>query len=258
VLVLFGLLMVSPLLFAIYTSLERPEDYLHLVSLDQLTFDNYQYVFTHAPIARWYLNTALVTGCIVLGAVTLNTMAGYALARIDFPGRRLVFLLVLAVLMVPLQAYLIPLYLMVTQIGWLNSYQALIIPFLISPFLIFLMRQSFRGLPQDLEDAAAVDGAGRLVTFVRIAVPLSVTAIATQALLAATWTWNSFMIPVTMTNQKDYFVLTVGLNSLQSQFYTLPTIQMAGAVLLTIPVVIMFVLFQRFIVPSLATAGIRG
>jgi multiple sugar transport system permease protein len=160
--------------------------------------------------------------------------------------------------MVPLQAYLIPLYLMVAQLGWLNSYLALTIPFIVNTFLIFLMRQSFQALPVDLEDAAAVDGASRFTTFMRIAVPLTLTAIATQAMLAATWTWNSFLIPVTMTTDKDYFVLTVGLNSLQSQFYTLPTVQMAGVVLLTIPVVAMFVVFQRFVVPSLATTGLRG
>lgn len=250
--------MLSPLLFALYTSLEAPSDYLTLVGPDRLTLQNYQYVIDNAPIVRWYANTTFVTICMVLGAVGVNTAAGYALARIDFPGRRPIFLLVLAILMVPLQAYLIPLYLIVAQLGWLNSYQALIVPFIVNPFLVFLMRQSFQGLPKDLEDAAAVDGAGRFTIFLRIAVPLTMTGIATQAILAGTWTWNSFVIPVTMTTDKDLFVLTVGLNSLQSRFYTLPTIQMAGAVLLTIPVVVMFVAFQRYIVPSVASTGIKG
>jgi multiple sugar transport system permease protein len=250
--------MLSPLLFALYTSLEAPSDYMTLVGADRLTLQNYEYVITNAPILRWYANTVFVTVCMVLGAVGVNTAAGYALARIDFPGRQPLFLLILAILMVPLQAYLIPLYLMVAQLGWLNSYQALIVPFVVNPFLVFLMRQSFQALPKDLEDAAAVDGASRFTTFIRIAVPLTMTGIATQAILAGTWTWNSFVIPVTMTTDKDLFVLTVGLNSLQSRFYTLPTIQMAGAVLLTIPVVVMFVAFQRYIVPSLASTGIRG
>lgn len=250
--------MLSPLLFALYTSLEAPSDYMTLVGPDRLTLQSYEYVITNAPILRWYANTIFVTVCMVLGAVGVNTAAGYALARIDFPGRRPLFLLILAILMVPLQAYLIPLYLMVAQLGWLNSYQALIVPFIVNPFLVFLMRQSFQALPKDLEDAAAVDGANRFTTFIRIAVPLTMTGIATQAILAGTWTWNSFVIPVTMTTDKDLFVLTVGLNSLQSRFYTLPTIQMAGAILLTIPVVVMFVAFQRYIVPSLASTGIRG
>lgn len=254
----FGLLMAAPLLFAGYVSLLRPEDHLRLVGIDCLTLDNYRYVVEHAPIVRWYLNTAFVTGAVTLGAVIVNTLAGYALARLPFRGRRGAFLVVLAVLMVPLQAYLIPLYLLLAGLGWLDSYAALIIPFVVNPFLIFLIRQAASTLPVELEDAAAVDGAGRFVTFLRIGVPLLVTAIATQAILAATWTWNSFMAPVTFTTDRDLYVLTVGLNSIQSQFYTLPTVQMAGVVLLTIPVVAMFLIFQRYVVPSLATTGIRG
>lgn len=256
-LALFGAIMLAPLLFALYTSLQDPADYLTLVGPNRMTLANYKFVITHAPIAKWYFNTAFVTACTILGAVTVNTMAGYALSRIKFPGRRFIFLVVLAILMVPFQAYLIPLYLIVARLGWLNSYQALIVPFIFNPFLVFFVRQSYETLPQELEDAAAVDGAGRITIFLRIAVPLSLTAITTQAVLSGTWTWNAFMVPVTMTTDRDYYVLTVGLNSLQSQYYTLPTVQMAGVMLLTIPVIVMFVAFQRFIVPSLATTGLR-
>ena len=257
-LMIFGLLMLGPLLFALYTSLESPADYMHLVGFDKLTLSNYRYVIDNAQILRWYFNTAFVTAGVVIGAVVVNTMAGYALARIRFPGRAAAFVIVLAVLMVPLQAILIPLYLLIARFGWLNSYQALMVPFMVNPFLIFLMRQSFQTLPPDLEDAAAVDGAGRFTMFLRIAVPLTLTGIATQAVLAGTWTWNSFMIPVTFTTDPSHYVLTVGLNSLQSQFYTLATVQMAGVVLLTVPVVLMFLVFQRLVVPSVATTGIRG
>lgn len=248
----------GPVLFALYSSFERPADYPRLVPVTHLTLFNYRYVFDNAPVLRWYANTAVVTLGTVLGAIVVNTCAGYALARIRYPGRTLTFLVVLAILMVPLQAILIPLYLLVAQLGWLNSYQALIVPFIANPFLIFLMRQSFQTLPADLEEAAAIDGAGRFRTFFRVAVPLTMSGIATQAVLAGTWSWNSFMIPVTFTNDPNHYVMTVGLNSLQSQFYTLTTVQMAGVVLLTVPIVIMFVAFQRLIVPSFATAGIRG
>jgi multiple sugar transport system permease protein len=253
-----ALVMVAPLLYALYMSLTPAREYPHVVSPAHLTLANYRYVFTHAPVGRWYVNTLFVTAGVVLGSVLVNTMAGYALARVRFPGRTVAFLIVLAVLMVPLQAILIPLYLLVARLGWLNSYEALIVPFIVNPFLIFLMRQSFSTLPPELEDAAAVDGAGRLTTFARIAVPLTLTGIATQAMLAGTWTWNSFMIPVTFTTDKSHFVLTVGLNTLQSQFYTLATVQLAGVVVLTLPVVFMFLAFQRLIVPSMATVGIRG
>jgi multiple sugar transport system permease protein len=258
VLAIGALIAIGPVLFALYTSFELPADYPRIVSVTQLTLWNYRYVFENAPVLRWYVNTAFVTFGVVLGAVVVNTMAGYALARIRYPGRALTFLVVLAILMVPLQAILIPLYLLVAQLGWLNSYQALIIPFIANPFLIFLMRQSFMNVPTDLEDAAAIDGAGRFKSFLKVAVPLTMAGIATQAILAGTWTWNSFMIPVTFTTDPNHYMMTVGLNSLQSQFYTLTTVQMAGVVLLTVPIVLMFVAFQRLIVPSFATAGIRG
>jgi multiple sugar transport system permease protein len=248
----------GPIMFALYTSFEKPADYPSLISFGRLTLWNYRYVFDNAPVLRWYANTAFVTLGVVLGAVLVNTFAGYALARIRFPGRTVTFVVVLAILMVPLQAILIPLYLLVAQLGWLNSYQSLIVPFIANPFLIFLMRQSFQALPAELEEAAVIDGAGRFRSFLKIAVPLTMSGIATQAVLAGTWTWNSFMIPVTFTTDPDHYMMTVGLNSLQSQFYTLTTVQMAGVVLLTVPIVVMFVAFQRLIVPSFATAGIRG
>jgi multiple sugar transport system permease protein len=257
-LIAFGLVMLVPLLFVLYVSLLPASSYPGVVGPGGWTFDNYVYVFQHAPVGRWYLNTAIVTLCVVAGAVIVNTLAGWALARFRFRGKGLVFLAIVAILMIPLQAYLIPLYLQVVDLGWLNTFQALIIPFLANPLLIFLMRQSFSTLPKELEEAAAIDGAGRFRTFLQVGVPLTVTAIATQAILSATWTWNGFLVPVTFTNDKDMFMLTVGLNSLQAQNYTLPTVQMAGVVLLTVPVVGMFLIFQRFIVPSLASTGIKG
>lgn len=258
VLVVGAMIAFGPMLFALYTSFELPADYPRLVSINRLTLWNYRYVFDHAPVLRWYANTAFVTVGVVVGAVVVNTLAGYALARIRFPGRTVTFMIVLGILMVPLQAILIPLYLLVAQLGWLNSYQSLIVPFIANQFLIFLMRQSFQMLPVDLEEAAVIDGAGRFRSFLKIAVPLTMSGIATQAILAGTWTWNSFMIPVTFTTDPDHYMMTVGLNSLQSQFYTLTTVQMAGVVLLTVPIVVMFAAFQRLIVPSFATAGIRG
>jgi multiple sugar transport system permease protein len=249
---------IAPVLFALYTSLEAPADYPRIVSLGRLTLYNYRYVFDNAPVLHWYANTAFITAGVVIGAVMVNTLAGYALARLRFPGRAISFAIVLAVLAVPLQAVLIPLYLLVAQLGWLNSYQSLIVPFTANPFLIFLMRQSFQGVPNDLEEAAVIDGASRMRLLLRVAVPLTMSGIATQAVLAGTWTWNSFMVPVTFTTDPSRYVMTVGLNSLQSQFYTLTTVQMAGVVLLTVPIIVMFVAFQRLIVPSFATAGIRG
>lgn len=258
VLAIFGLVMIAPLVFVLYVSFLAPADYPGIVAPDRLTLDNYVFVFENAPVGRWYLNTLIVTALVVAGTVVVNTLAGWALARLRFPGRTVLFLSIIAILMVPLQAYLIPLYLQIVDLGWLDTYFALVVPFVVNPLLIFLMRQTFRTIPKDLEEAAAIDGAGRFRTFARIGVPLAMTGIATQAILSATWSWNGFLVPVTMTTQPEMYVLTLGLNSLQAQNYTLPTVQMAGVVLLSLPIVAMFLILQRFIVPSLASSGIKG
>jgi multiple sugar transport system permease protein len=258
ILTVFALIMAAPLIFVIYASLLTPPDYFHIVAPDQLTLQNYRYVLQHAAIGRWYLNTLFVTASVIVGAVIVNTMGSWALARFRFTGRQTVFLVVILILLVPIQAYLIPLYLQVVNLGWLNTYWSLIVPFLVNPLLIFLMRQYFSRLPNDLEEAAKIDGANRFKIFLRIGVPLTMTGIATQAILAGTWTWNGFLVPVTFINNPNYFVLTLGLDTLQAQNYTIPTVQMAGVVLLTLPVVVMFLIFQRFIVPSIASSGIKG
>jgi multiple sugar transport system permease protein len=258
ILTVFALIMAAPLIFVIYASLLAPSDYFHIVAPDQLTLRNYSYVLQHAAIGRWYLNTLFVTASVIAGAVIVNTMGSWALARFRFTGRQTVFLVVILILLVPIQAYLIPLYLQVVNLGWLNTYWSLIVPFLVNPLLIFLMRQYFSRLPKDLEEAAEIDGANKFKIFLRIGVPLTMTGIATQAILAGTWTWNGFLVPVTFINNPNYFVLTLGLDSLQAQNYTIPTVQMAGVVLLTLPVVVMFLIFQRFIVPSIASSGIKG
>lgn len=253
-----GLVLLAPLIYALYASFELPRDYGHLVGIDRLTWWNYGQVVTLVPILRWYLNTVVVTAIIMAGNFIVNTPAGYALARLRFRGRNAIFVLILAVMMVPLQAYLIPLYLMVAELQWLNAYQSLTIPFIVYCFFIFLMRQYFLTIPREYDDAAEVDGLGKLGIFFRIGLPLSAPAIVTQAVLGFTMTWNSFLIPVTMTNDKSYFVLTVGLNTLKSQYYDFPTVTMAGVILLTVPVIIVFAFFQKYIVPSLASSGLKG
>jgi multiple sugar transport system permease protein len=253
-----GILLLVPLLYALYASLELPRDYGRLAAPAHLTLWNYGQVVTLVPLLRWYLNTVVVTAIIMAGNFLVNTPAGFALARLEFRGKRVVFILVLTIMMIPLQAYLIPLYLLVAQLGWLNTYASLTVPFVVYCFFIFLMRQYFLTIPREYDDAAEVDGLGKIGTFFRIGVPLSTPALVTQMVLGFTATWNSFLIPVTMTTDRNLFVLTVGLNSLKSQYYDFPTVTMAGVILLTLPVVVVFAVFQRFIVPSVASSGLKG
>jgi multiple sugar transport system permease protein len=247
-----------PLLYALYASFELPKDYGTFVGLGALSARNYGQVVTLVPLLQWYLNTIVVTAIIMAGNFLVNTPAGFALARLNFKGKRAVFVLVLSIMMVPLQAYLIPLYLFVAQLGWLNTYASLTVPFIVYCFFIFLMRQYFSTIPREYDDAAEVDGLGKIGTFLKIGLPLSGPALVTQMVLGFTLTWNSFLIPVTMTTDKSMFVLTVGLNTLKSQYYDFPTVTMAGVILLSVPVIAVFVLFQRSIVPSLASSGVKG
>ncbi|HUI71727.1 MAG TPA: carbohydrate ABC transporter permease [Spirochaetia bacterium] len=255
---LAAVVLLFPLLYSLYASFELPKDFGTLVGPAGLTLWNYAQVVTLVPLMRWYLNTIIVTALIMAGNFLVNTPAGFALARLEFHGKRAVFILILSVMMVPLQAYLIPLYLIVAQLGWLNTYASLTVPFLVYCFFIFLMRQYFVTIPREYDEAAHVDGLGKIGTFLRIGLPLSGPALVIQMVLGFTLTWNSFLIPVTMTTDTSMFVLTVGLNTLKSQYYDFPTVTMAGVILLSVPVILVFILFQRSIVPSLASSGIKG
>ena len=145
ILSIFTLVALLPVVYTIYTSLQFPKDYGRWVGLKNLTLQNYIFVAEKAPISRWYFNTILVTLIVMLANLIMDTLAGYALARFSFPGKNLIFLLVLGVMIVPLQTYLIPLYIMMAQLHWLNSYLALTFPLMVFPFGIFLMRQFFSG-----------------------------------------------------------------------------------------------------------------
>lgn len=254
----FTLVALSPVVYTVYTSLQFPEDYERWVGLGNLTLQNYIFITEKAPIGRWYFNTILVTLIVVLANLVMDTLAGYALARFSFPGKNLIFILVLGVMIVPLQTYLIPLYIMMAQLRWLNSYLALTFPLMIFPFGIFLMRQFFLTIPKELEDAAKVDGLGRLGTLVRIILPISKTPLATLSILSIIWTWNNFILPVTMVNDPDYYVVTVGLNSLKDANFNWPTVTMAGVMYLTIPLTLTFIFLQKYFIKSIATSGLKG
>lgn len=247
-----------PFVFAAYTSLQHPKDYGRLVPLWRLTLENYYQVAQYVPLGRWYFNTAFVTGIVILSNLFFSSMAGYAFARFSFPGRNLLFMLVLGTMILPVQAYIIPLYFLIAGFGWQNTYQALIFPISIFPFCVFLMRQYYLTLPKELEDAAKIDGLGSLGIFLKIALPLSKPALATLIILSFTWTWNGFVIPLTMINDPMYFTLPVGLNTLKDLYFDWPTINMAGFIYITTPVIVAFIVLQKYVVQAFITAGLKG
>lgn len=253
-----ALICIFPFVYAVYTSLLHKSDIDKLVSFTSLTLENYIYIFTKSDILRWYMNSCIVTFSIVAGNLAVNTLAAYALARIRFPGRNFFFFMILGMMMIPYQILIIPLFRMEVKFGWLNSYQGLILPFLFQGFLVFLMRQFFMTIPDALEEAAKIDGLSKGAAFFRIILPLSKAGIATQIIYHFASTWNFLVWGATFVNDKNYYILPVGLNTLKNTYFEYPGYTMSGVVLMTLPIVLIFVIFQKYFIQGIASSGIKG
>ena len=218
------------------------------------TLENLTFVLSQGLTPRWFLNSAIVSGSMTLLVLALSSMAGYAFARIRFPGRRIIYPLVLAGLVIPEQAVFIPLYTMFADWGWHNGYAALVAPRLAVPIGVFLMTQFFRGIPDYIEEAARLDGAGRWTIFTRIMLPLSVPAMVTLAILTFLYAWNDYLWPLVSASRPEMFTITLGLASLQANFADSEGLGrvMASGVLASLPVVLLFLLFQRHVVRGIA------
>lgn len=197
---------------------------------------------------RWTFNSVLVTACVVAGRVMLCALAGYALARIRFPGYRVVFGLILAVMMVPPIILAIPRFLVLRELGWINTYTGLIVPLLFDAMGVFLMKQFMEQIPLEVEEAAAIDGAGRWQTFARVILPIARPAVVTLTILATVGVWNEFLHPLIAANRNELRTLPVGLSQLRGQFGEATpwhTVMMAS-VLMTIPMAVIYFVFQRY------------
>lgn len=223
------------------------------------TLDNYAAVLSLSTAPRWLLNSAVVAlGMTALTLVT-SSLAGYAFARIEFPGKRALFLLVLAGLMVPEQAVLIPLHTMFASWGLHNTHVALVLPHVAVPIGVFLMTQFFRAVPRELEEAAELDHAGRLKVFLRIMLPLSVPALTTLGLFTFIYAWNDFLWPLVSATAAQMYTVTLGLASIQGNFAQSEGLGsvMAEAVFASAPIVVLYLIFQRYIVSGVAMGNTR-
>src|SRR5438309_2356873 len=209
-----ALVMIVPLLWMIVTSVESLNDTRHFPPVlipHGIHLENYTSVLQDAPFGRWYLNTAIVTTVTVLANLLLCSLAGYAFARVPFFGRGVVFVLMLATLMIPFQVVMIPTFLIVKKLGLIDTLGALIVPNLANAFGIFMLRQFFRTLPVELEEAARIDGASRLGVLFKIVIPLSAPALATLAVIQFLWTWNDFLWPLVTIYNPNNMTLQLGL-----------------------------------------------
>jgi multiple sugar transport system permease protein len=255
-----SLLMLTPLLWMLLTSIQTPAESRQFppVLPSGIHWQNYTNALNAAPFGRFFLNTALVTGASVLGNLLLCSLAGYAFARFRFFGRDVIFVAILATLMVPFQVVMIPTFIIMKDLGLIDSLGALILPNLVTPFGIFLMRQFFRTLPIDLEEAARIDGCTRLGVLFRIVLPLSGPALATLAVITFLFSWNDFLWPLVVIQTNSHMTLQLGLSTFQGAHATNWTLLMAGNVMATLPMLLAFVIAQKQFVSSIAAAGVKG
>ncbi|WP_067621415.1 carbohydrate ABC transporter permease [Alicyclobacillus acidiphilus] len=257
----YSLIALVPFLWSIYTSFKPTSMVYHTwVPLKDLSFGSYKYLFTSPQVAfvQWLLNSIIVAIIVTVGNLIVNTLAGYAFARLKLPGKGPLFLVFLAVMMIPGQVIMVPMYMLLGHLGWIGNYSGLTIPFLMSPFMIFLARQFFLGMPKELEEAARVDGLGTWGIFLKIFLPMARPLMATQIIFTFQGNWNSLMWPSLLTTgSPNVYTLPVGLNSLYGQYNGYWNNILAGVLLLTIPMIIIFFIFQRQFVQGMATSGIK-
>ncbi len=221
------------------------------------TFDNFVYVFTQVPFLRYMFNSFLVAAVVTVVALFFHSMAAYALARLNFPGREKLFTGVFATLLVTFPVVLIPLFLIVRTLGLLDSYGGLILPAIFNAFGIFLLRQFYVSLPRELEEAAIVDGCGYWGVYRRIVLPLSRPILAALSVFFFLANWNSFIWPLIVTSRESLTVVQVGIANFQTQYTAQWNYILAAATVAALPTLLLFFAFQRQIVESIKTSGLK-
>jgi multiple sugar transport system permease protein len=259
-------LWVMPFVWMVSTSFKFPGD---VMTADiewlprRVTLENYVSVFTKYPVLRWFLNSIIVGTVSTALCVITGAMAGFALARMNFPGKHFLFFLYVASLMVPIEVYAVPLLLAMIKIGWANTYQALILPSVGNVFSVLVFRQFFLTFPKELEEAARIDGAGYNRIFWGIALPLARAPLIAAIVIVFTLNWNNFLWPLLVTFDDNMKTLPVGIavftpvNGAATQLEGFAQ-SMAGVTLLSIPSVLVFVLLQRYFIAGLAGGAVKG
>ncbi len=260
-LVVFAAIALGPFLWAVYASLVKNDINLNTfpLPLKDFGFENYRFMFQQGQVGHWYLNSVVVTGAVTIVNLLINSMAGYALARLRIPGGRVMFFSILGLMMVPAQVLYIPIYILVIHLGWMNTYWALIVPFLANPFGIFLMRQFFAGFPRELEEASSIDGLSKYGTFFRISLRLAGPALVAQAIFLFVWNWNNFPYPSVIESTPNMYTLPVAIYQMTHTTYSNAIAKsMAGVMLSIVPVIIVYFFMQRRFVEGIAQTGIKG
>lgn len=260
-----ALTMVAPFLWMITTSLKEAGDVFSFQKHwwqewvpTKFVWKNYTKAFEVVPFLRFYLNSIFVTASVTFGQVATSAMAAYAFARLKFPGRDRLFFAYLSTMMIPGAVTMIPVFILLRYLGWIDTYKALILPGIFTAYGTFMLRQFFLTLPKDLEDAAKIDGCSYFGIFWRIILPLSKPALATLTTFTFMGAWMNFMWPLIVINTQDKFTLPVGLAYFQSLHHTDWTLLMSASVMMIVPILIVFIFNQRFFVEGIKLSGIKG
>jgi len=250
-----------PFIWMLVTSLKSPTEvfaYPPTWIPKDFQWSNYIEMWNKAPFGRYFMNSAIVAICVTIGQLTSCVLAAFAFARMDFKGKNIMFMIFLSTTMISSQVTLVPTYLVMRTLNWIDSYQALIVPFLANAFGVFMLRQSFRTIPKELEEAAKLDGCSRFRFLWQILIPLSKPILASQALFAFMGNWNSYQWPLIITNQDSMRTLQIGLRYFVSgEGSTQWGIYMAAALVVTLPVIVIYFLVQKTFVESMASTGLK-
>ncbi len=257
-----SVVMVAPILWTISTSLRTPAQSFSLPPKwlpTDWAIENYTQVFENIPFFREILNSFIVTLGTVIGQLITASLAGYAFARLEFPGKTVLFWLVMATLMIPLQATIIPVFILISRMGLSDTLASLILPALPTAFGTFLLRQYFMQIPKDFEEVAVVDGANQFYIFLRVYLPLVAPGLAVLAVLAFNGTWNEFYRPLVFLISDTNFTIPLGLNDLKGYMMTGSiSVVLAGVTLSLIPVIIVYLFGQRYLMEGIMMGGLKG
>lgn len=259
ILSLGAIVMLFPFIWLVLTSLKPLHEIYQLKLLPyNPTISNYLTILRDYPFIRWFINSVIVAICTTVSMVGLCALAGYTLAKLRFPGRTLVFSVILATMFIPTELLVIPWYDMSVRLKWVDTYWGIMFPGLIHAFGVFLMRQFFFSIPDDLLDAGRVDGLSEFGVFVRIALPLMRPALASLAILNFVGNWNAFLWPVIVTSKKHMLTLPVGLSMFSGEAGVQWNLITAASTLTVLPTALVFLLFQRAIIENVAMSGLKG
>ncbi len=254
-----GIAMVMPIIYMLSTSLKYPFEVYNLNLIpEEPTLDNYRYVLEDGRFFGWFTNSLVIATITTLCNVLFDSLVGYVLCKYTFPGRYIVFIAILSTLMIPTEMLVIPWYLMSSAFGWLDTYWGIMFPGLMTAFGTFLMKQFFETVPDDFLEAARIDGLNELQIWWTVAMPLVRPALAALAIFVFLGNWTAFIWPLIVTNSQEMYTLPVGLTTFSVEAQVEWELIMTGAAISTIPTLIVFLIFQRYIIRGVVMAGLKG